>query len=112
MLRLSYALDASGMVGIFDWHITTDTFYSDERFAAMLSVDPQKGSAGASLSDYLAGIHPEDRARFAAAIERPSRPARSTSRNTGCCKETARCAGSKLAANASTTSKANEARSG
>ena len=67
--RLSYALDASGMVGTFDWHISTDTFYSDARFAALFSVDPEKGSSGAPLSDYLAGIHPEDRDRIANMIQ-------------------------------------------
>lgn len=67
--RLSYALEASGMVGIFDWNITTDTFYSDARFAAMFSVDPEKGASGAPLSDYLAGVHPEDRSRIAGKIQ-------------------------------------------
>src|SRR5689334_9139449 len=38
--RLNQALTASGMVGTFDWHVQTDTFYSDARFAEMFSVDP------------------------------------------------------------------------
>ncbi len=67
--RLSHALNASGMVGIFDWHIASDVFYSDARFAAMFSVDPEKGSTGAPLSDYLSGIHPDDRDRITTAIE-------------------------------------------
>lgn len=58
--RLSFALNASGMIGTWDWHIQTDTFYSDARFAAMFSVDPDKGEMGAPLADYLAGIHPDD----------------------------------------------------
>ncbi|WP_046867407.1 PAS domain S-box protein [Microvirga massiliensis] len=66
--RLSYALNASGMVGTFDWHIQSDTFYSDPRFAAMFSVDPAKAEEGAPLSDYLAGIFPDDRDRIAKAI--------------------------------------------
>ena len=48
------------MVGTFAWHVQYDTFYSDARFAEMFSVDPAKGDEGAPLSDYLAGIHPDD----------------------------------------------------
>ncbi|MFC1457947.1 PAS domain S-box protein [Microvirga arabica] len=66
--RLSYALNAAGMVGTFDWHIQTDTFYSDARFAAMFSVDPEKGEAGTCLAEYVAGIHPDDRERIGSAI--------------------------------------------
>src|ERR1700750_1140432 len=40
--RLNQALSASGMIGTFDWHVQTDTFYSDARFAEMFSVDPAK----------------------------------------------------------------------
>ncbi|WP_338036640.1 PAS domain-containing sensor histidine kinase [Arvimicrobium flavum] len=67
--RLSYALDASGMLGTFDWHIKSDTFYSDDRFAAMFSVDPDKGEKGAPIAEYMVGIHPEDRERVGAAVD-------------------------------------------
>jgi two-component sensor histidine kinase len=66
--RLRQALNASGMVGTFAWHVQTDTFYSDARFAEIFSVDPAKGDRGAPLSDYLAGIHPEDVQRIADAV--------------------------------------------
>jgi two-component sensor histidine kinase len=66
--RLRQALNASGMVGTFAWHVQSDTFYSDARFAEMFSVDPAKGDKGAPLSDYLAGIHPEDVQRIADAV--------------------------------------------
>ena len=56
------------MVGTFAWHVQTDTFYSDARFAEMFSVDPAKGEKGAPLADYLAGIHPEDVERIANAV--------------------------------------------
>ena len=49
--RLRQALNASGMVGTFAWHVPSDTFYSDARFAEMFSVDPAKGHKGAPLSD-------------------------------------------------------------
>jgi two-component sensor histidine kinase len=66
--RLTQALSASGMVGTFDWHVRTDTFYSDARFAQMFSVDPDKGEKGAPLAEYLAGIHPEDAERITGAV--------------------------------------------
>lgn len=66
--RLSYAMNASGMLGTFDWHIPSDTFYSDERFAAMFSVDPDKGEQGAPIAEYMAGIHPDDRDRIQEAV--------------------------------------------
>jgi two-component sensor histidine kinase len=66
--RLRQALNASGMVGTFDWHVQSDTFFSDARFAEMFSVDPAKGEEGAPLGDYLAGIHPEDADRIANAV--------------------------------------------
>jgi two-component sensor histidine kinase len=66
--RLRQALNASGMVGTFDWHVQSDTFYSDARFAEMFSVDPAKGDIGAPLAEYLAGIHPEDTERIGSAV--------------------------------------------
>ena len=66
--RLTQALSAAGMVGTFDWHVQTDTFYSDARFAQMSSVDPAKGDNGAPLAEYLAGIHPEDVEQIAGAM--------------------------------------------
>jgi PAS domain S-box-containing protein len=68
--RLSYALSASGMIGTFDWHIPSDTFYSDAQFATMFSVDAEKGEKGAPLDDYVAGIHPDDRDRIVSAVNR------------------------------------------
>jgi two-component sensor histidine kinase len=56
------------MVGTFSWHVQSDTFYSDARFAEMFSVDPAKGDKGAPLSEYLAGVHPEDVRRIADAV--------------------------------------------
>ena len=35
--RLRQALNAAGMVGTFAWHVQSDTFYSDARFAEMFS---------------------------------------------------------------------------
>ncbi len=67
--RLSYALQAAGMIGTFDTDLQSNMVYSDARFAAMFSVDPQKGESGAPLADYLAGIHPDDVERVSKSIE-------------------------------------------
>jgi PAS domain-containing protein len=44
--RLRQALNASGMVGTFDWHVQSDTFFSDARFAEMFSVVARTRPAG------------------------------------------------------------------
>lgn len=67
--RLTLALSAAGMVGTFDWHVQSDTFYSDARFAEMFSVDAEKGVKGAPLAEYLAGLYPEDVERIAKAVD-------------------------------------------
>src|ERR1700678_4104499 len=89
--RLRQALNASGMVGTFDWHVKSDTFFSDARFAEMFSVDPAKGEEGAPLAEYLAGIHPEDAERIANAVNRTITTGES--RNTVCCERTEVSAG-------------------
>jgi PAS domain S-box-containing protein len=67
--RLSLALNAAGMVGVFDTDLRSNTVYSDARFAEMFSVDPGKAERGTALSDYLASVHPEDAERVGKAIE-------------------------------------------
>lgn len=47
--RLSYALDAAGMVGTFDTDLRSNKVYADARFAEMFSLDPAKGESGTSL---------------------------------------------------------------
>ncbi len=66
--RLTQALSAGGMVGVFDWDVKTDLFYSDRYFAEAFSVDAQKAETGAPLSDYLAAIHPGDLQRIEDAV--------------------------------------------
>ena len=67
--RLRQALNASGMVGTFAWRLLqSDTFYSDARLRKCSRSILPKADEGAPLSDYLAGIHPEDVQRIAEAI--------------------------------------------
>ncbi|WP_441965601.1 PAS domain S-box protein [Microvirga sp. 2MCAF38] len=61
--QIRYALDAAGMVGTWDWHVGTNKFYSDAKFATMFSVDPAKAAKGAEMAEYMAGIHPDDTQR-------------------------------------------------
>lgn len=60
--RLTLALEASGAVGTWDWDLPNNRLYSDARFARLFSVDPERAAAGAPAEEYIAGIHPEDRA--------------------------------------------------
>lgn len=68
--RLSYALQAAGIIGTFDTDLRSNIVYSDCRFATMFSLDPEKGESGAPLSDYLAAIHPDDVEQVSAGIQR------------------------------------------
>ena len=67
--RLSLALSASGIVGVFDWDLITDRVAADERFARMYGVDPATAAEGAPITDYIEGVHPDDRKVLADAIE-------------------------------------------
>jgi len=61
--RLSHALSAAGVIGIWDWHIDSGQMFTDERFASFFSVDPERARAGVSRSEFEAAIHPGDRER-------------------------------------------------
>ena len=68
--RLQLALGASGMVGLFDWHVPEDRLFPDARFARVFGVDPERAAAGVPLAEFVERMHPEDRPRVKAAIER------------------------------------------
>jgi two-component sensor histidine kinase len=59
--RLSHALNAAGVVGIWDWHLETGQMFTDERFAAFYSVDGERARHGVPRSEFMAAIHPSDR---------------------------------------------------
>jgi two-component sensor histidine kinase len=67
--RLTYALEAAGIIGTFDTDFRSGMVYSDSRFATMFSVEPGKGESGLPLAEYLAGIHPDDVERVNKAIQ-------------------------------------------
>ncbi|MEO9786182.1 MAG: PAS domain S-box protein, partial [Aurantimonas coralicida] len=66
--RLRLALEASDLVGTWDWDIPGDIVYADARFTRLFGLDPEQGERGLQVQDFIAGIHPEDRERVAAAI--------------------------------------------
>lgn len=59
--RLQLALEASVAVGTWDWDLQADLIYSDERFADLFGVDPDRAAVGVPLAEFIKGIHPEDR---------------------------------------------------
>lgn len=61
--KLELALDASGLVGIWDWDLEEDRVTADERFARLFSVDPVDAIRGLPVETFFAPIHPDDRAR-------------------------------------------------
>jgi PAS domain S-box-containing protein len=61
--RLQLAIEASGIVGSWDWDVQSDLIYADERFAALFGVDPWAAAGGVPLSSFTDGIHPGDQGR-------------------------------------------------
>ena len=66
--RLSLALDAAGMVGVWDWRILENSVVANPRFARMYGVDPAEAEAGAPIERFVSGVHPEDQPALEAAI--------------------------------------------
>ncbi|WP_064117902.1 PAS domain-containing hybrid sensor histidine kinase/response regulator [Pseudomonas fluorescens] len=66
--RLQLALAATDAVGTWDWDIGEDRFIADAHFAQLHGVDPTQASR-LPITDYLQGVHPEDRALIARSIK-------------------------------------------
>ncbi|WP_259745475.1 PAS domain-containing protein, partial [Pseudomonas protegens] len=66
--RLQLALAATDAVGTWDWDIGEDRFIADTHFAQLHSVDPLQ-SRQLPISEYLKGVHPEDRGMVARGIK-------------------------------------------
>ncbi|WP_218014067.1 PAS domain-containing protein [Rubellimicrobium roseum] len=60
--RFRFALDAAGGIGTWDWDVEGDRIHASELFAEMCGVDPERARSGLPVAEYLAGIHPDDRA--------------------------------------------------
>ncbi|AXJ05315.1 hybrid sensor histidine kinase/response regulator [Pseudomonas fluorescens] len=66
--RLQLALAATDAVGTWDWDIGEDRFIADAHFAQLHGVDPALAGQ-LPISEYLHGVHPEDRALIARSIK-------------------------------------------
>ncbi|MCJ2036770.1 PAS domain S-box protein [Methylobacterium sp. J-068] len=68
--RLALALNASGMIGTWDWDLREDVVYADAALARIYTVDPDRAAQGAPLADYTRNFHPDDVALFQAELDR------------------------------------------
>lgn len=60
--RLKLALDASQLVGIWDWDVGSDRVTGDARFARLHGLDPAQVEAGLTRAEAHVHLHPDDRA--------------------------------------------------
>ena len=68
--RLKLALNASAVVGLWDWDLEADLVFSDGNLARLYELDPDTGDRGAPFSEYVRNFHPEDRRGFRDALLR------------------------------------------
>ncbi|MFW0753711.1 PAS domain S-box protein [Pseudomonas sp. H11T01] len=66
--RLQLALTAADAVGTWDWDIREDRFVADAHFAQLHGVNPVLADQ-LPISEYLSGVHPEDRGMVARSIK-------------------------------------------
>lgn len=66
--RLELALEASGVVGLWDWMIDTDLLHGDANFARLYGLDPAGTAAGLTMEAYQAFVVVEDLAGLRAEI--------------------------------------------
>lgn len=66
--HLSFALELSNAVGVFEWDMKNDVFSVDQRFLRGFGLDPSRVTEALSLHDFLTNIHDDDRARVVDAI--------------------------------------------
>lgn len=69
-IMLQQAIDASDMIGRWEYDVPNDKIYADALVALVFNIDPAATAVGVSLSVFLAGVHPEDRERFIREIKR------------------------------------------
>ncbi len=60
--RFSQALNAAGVIGIWDWQFETDRMFADPRLAAFFGVETDEAREGAARAAFDRLVHPEDRA--------------------------------------------------
>lgn len=65
---LQDAIDASDVIGRWEYDVPNDRVYADTLAALVFNLDPMVAEMGAPLSAFLEGIHREDRERAARTI--------------------------------------------
>ncbi|MCA1855251.1 PAS domain S-box protein [Massilia oculi] len=68
--RLALSLEASGNIGTWSYDLETAATHVDERFARLFQVEAALAREGTALVRFTDMIHPEDRPRVLAAIDR------------------------------------------
>jgi PAS domain-containing protein len=66
--RVQLALDAGAIVGTWNWHLPTDHFTADERFARSSGLGVERCRAGLGIEAVIANVHPDDLAGLQRAI--------------------------------------------
>ncbi|WP_174278914.1 hybrid sensor histidine kinase/response regulator [Sphingomonas bacterium] len=69
------ALGAIGGVGVWVYDMPSDRYAFDDAIAALYGVDPARGVEGLPREEFLANVHPEDRAFLGAAVDQGARVA-------------------------------------
>ena len=59
--RIQLALGAGAIVGAWIWDVKTRTLSGDDRFAALLSIDPERAATGVPVAVAFRLLHPQDR---------------------------------------------------
>lgn len=66
--RFRLALEASGMVGVWDLDLATNINTADPAVGTMFGLDRKLALEGASLERYIDAVHPDDRPRVTRAV--------------------------------------------
>jgi PAS domain S-box-containing protein len=67
--RVRLALVAANAVGTWDWDVSKDLVYADERFAKLYGVDPEVAKRGTTIQEFFRNIHPDDFPRTSQLID-------------------------------------------
>jgi signal transduction histidine kinase/CheY-like chemotaxis protein len=62
------ALSAVGGVGVWTYEVASDLFTCDENISRIYDIDPVAGARGIARADFLANVHPDDRADLRATM--------------------------------------------
>jgi len=68
--RVSLALGAADIVGVWDGDLVAGTIYGDANFARIYGVDPAVTAQGVPLGGYMQNIHPDDADDVRNAVQR------------------------------------------